>query len=293
MNVKRTLFAFAFVALAVLGMYVFLDTLEDRKEDLKAKKQKDLYASYGMENDGRTPFASLPKMLTHNVPAADLGGRLFCEKRLAAVRSRMCVACHSPGEGGTDSKMHSGLLTRPVCNAAFSTVFMNDGSVSNLAGAVRIMIEDSRFSGGPPVSSLVAVFSADEAMLRRFQLAYEDGVTETNILDSIVQYHKTLVTPHTRFDRFASGATNVYDAAEMKGSQLFKSLNCVSCHDGPVLGGRKTHDGVKVPALRGLSSRKVYRPLGSGDLGAVLSRMPCGELEKEDRVALVKFLKTL
>jgi cytochrome c peroxidase len=233
-------------------------------------------------------------MLTHNILRAKIGYTLFRDKRLAASPRRICLSCHSLSEGGIDGKKHSGLLTRPVHNAVFSSVFMSDGSISNLADVVRIMIEDPRFAGGPSISNLVAVLSKDEKTLRHFQMAYEDGVTQTNILDSIVQYHKTLISPLTKFDRFASGVTNVYDSAELKGSRLFTSLNCVSCHDGPVLGGRKTHDGVKVPALRGLSTRSAYQPDGfSGNLAMVLMRMPCGELEKEDRIALIKFLKTL
>lgn len=294
MNLKRTILAFALVAVVIGGMNLFLNVVEQRQEEQRAQKQKELYASYGIENDGKTPFASLPRMLTHDVQSANLGDMLFRDGRLASSPRRICLSCHSLSEGGIDGKKHSGLLTRPVYNAVFSSVFMGDGSVSNLADAVRIMIEDPRFAGGPSVSNLVVQFSKDEKTLRRFQMAYDDGVTETNILDSVVQYHKTLISPLTKFDRFASGVTNVYDAAELKGSELFKTLNCVSCHDGPVLGGRKTHDGVKVPALRGLSFRSAYQPDGfSGNLGMVLMRMPCGELEKDERVALVKFLKTL
>lgn len=294
MNIKRTILAFAIVASVIAGIYLFLNAVENHKEVKRQQKQKDLYASYGIENDGKTPFASLPRMLTHDVQAAKIGDALFRDKRLASSPRRICLSCHSLSEGGIDGKKHSGLLTRPVYNAVFSSVFMSDGSISNLTDVVRVMIEDPRFTGGPSISNLVAQFSKDEKMLRHFQMAYDDGLTQTNILDSIVQYHKTLVSPLTKFDRFASGATNVYDAAEMKGSQLFKTLNCVSCHNGPVLGGRKTHDGVKVPALRGLSTRSAYQPDGfSGNLAMVLMRMPCGELEKEDRIALIKFLKTL
>ena len=81
----------------------------------------------------------------------------------------------------------------------------------------------------------------------------------------------------------------------MRGLSVFRQQRCTDCHDGPVLGAWKVVDGKKVPALRGLSTRKVYSAGGlRNDFGAVLPFMPGGDIESAaERLALVAFLGCL
>ncbi len=83
------------------------------------------------------------------------------------------------------------------------------------------------------------------------------------------------------------------DARQKEGLDIFKARKCGSCHYGPALGLLKVADGRKVAGLRGLGQRRAYLPDARADLGAVLPLMPGGDLEPEERMALVAFLKSL
>jgi len=56
-------------------------------------------------------------------------------------------------------------------------------------------------------------------------------------LDAIARFERTLVTPGSRFDRWLSGDAAALSENEINGYQLFKSLGCVSCHQGVNVGG--------------------------------------------------------
>lgn len=259
-------------------------------------ERQALFASFGIDSDGTEDFVPLPRIMPHKLPAAVLGRTLFLDRRLAQGQSikRTCAACHWPNAGGTDGKCHAGTLTRPFPNAAFGSVFLQDGSLTNLSDVVVRMVESPDFCGGGPVSNVVAKLNEDKRLVERFQFAYDgEGLTAATLADAVVNYARSQVSEPTAFDAFTGGRDDAFDAQQKKGMTLFQR-NCLACHDGPTLGGRRASEGRKVPALRGLSMRKVYLSDGSQmDLTAVLSRMPVGEQEAADRAALVAFLKTL
>jgi cytochrome c peroxidase len=274
----------------VIGVFI-----SRANEERKIETRKNLFVSYGLRSDGKSPFVSLPPFLAHNSARARLGESLFYDKSFTRTPKRVCSYCHALNEGGTDCKIRNGVMTRPVYNAVFSTVFMHDGSVTNFNDAVRMMVEGKNFCGGMPISNIVEKLSKDPKTVRKFQACYEDGLTEKNFLDAFSQFGRTLITSNTKFDFYFSGSTNTYNASEIKGIEIFKARNCISCHNGPALGGRKIYEGKKVSPLRGLSFRKTYlqqRP--TSELSTVLTFMPEGDVENtEERISLIDFLKTM
>jgi cytochrome c peroxidase len=69
-----------------------------------------------------------------------------------------------------------------------------------------------------------------------------------------------LVTPGSRFDRWLAGDGSALAPQELSGYRLFKSLGCVSCHQGVNVGGNL------------FQRRGVFRPLGRP--GPVMLRVP-------------------
>ena len=78
---------------------------------------------------------------------------------------------------------------------------------------------------------------------------------------------RTLVTPGSRFDRWLAGDAAALSAQEQDGYRLFKSLGCVSCHQGVNIGGNlfQRHgifhplaspkpEILRVPSLRNVAS---------------------------------------
>ena len=256
-------------------------------------ERKDFFARFGIDSDGAREFVALPKALTSNALSARLGEALFVDKRLARSPYRVCGACHRLNEGGIDARALDGHLPRTVYNAIFADVFLHDGSVTGFPALVRHMIESPDHCAGGPLSNVVARLTADEKLRARFQTAYPDGLTEDNVLDAFGQYQRTLFSSGLPFDRWCDGRTNALDAVQTRGFDIFRKRKCTDCHYGPALGTLKVTDGKKVPGLRGLSQRRAYLPDARVDLGAVLTLMPGGDFEAEDRRALTAFLKTL
>ena len=270
-----------------------------RREAEAVAARAAIYAQFGIDVPGTRLFVPLPPGLAHHMGRAKIGQHLFNDRRLTASRvsqGLVCGACHHLGAGGTDSRIHLDVLTRPVYNAAFATSYLHDGSLSNLHAVVGKMIEDSRFSWGGPIAGVAARLSGDAELVARFQMAYgDDGLAGTNVVDSVVEYLKTLVTEGTPYDLWCAGHTDSLTPEQRRGSEVFLSARCMDCHDGPVLGARKVVRGRKVSALRGLRLRKAYLTEGKvRDLAAVVPLMPGGEaLPTEDRKTLVEFLKVL
>ncbi|MGN0853528.1 MAG: cytochrome-c peroxidase [Kiritimatiellia bacterium] len=264
-----------------------------QRAERRVAENKALLESFGIASDGRQDFVMLPRVLPHKATAAALGKDLFVDRRLAASQRRTCAACHWLNEGGVDGRLHGGVLTRPAVNAAFASVYLHDGSLPDMAALVARMIEGEDFAKGGKLPDVVAKLARDRQLAERFQIVYPDGLCASNVVDAIVQFERTLVSPVAALDRFCGGDPGALTDQQKAGMELFRE-NCLTCHGGPALGARKVSEGVKVPALRGLSQRKLYFTKGSQtDLGAVLSLMPGRAWEAAERAAFVSFLKVL
>jgi len=286
--------ALAVAAAAVVGTFLVHAWCERRRADAVAADRQAFLSRFGILSDGRDPFVALPPTLPHGSLQAELGAEMFAERKLARTSRRVCAACHNLNEGGADGKVHGAVATRPAVNAVFAPFYLHDGSVSNLQALVRRMIEDQDFSGAGSLEKAVLKLSADERILARFRNTYKDGLTADNVVDSIYQYCHTLITGNMPFDAYCGGKRDALTPQQIKGMELFRQHRCLSCHDGPALGTLKMSEGRKVPALRGISRRRAFLSDGSlADLGAVLTRMPGGDFEAEERAAVVSFLKAL
>jgi cytochrome c peroxidase len=208
------------------------------------------------------------------------------------------VSCHPKSGGGADGRRHSGVFTRPAYNAVFGKYYLHDGSISNFPDLVRCMIEDSRFIGAGSLSNAVAMLNSDGRIRKRFEAHYGEGnFVGTNVVDSIVNFSRTLMTANGPFDRFCGGR-DALDAERLAGFEQFRVRRCARCHSGPSLGTRvMTEDGVRVPSLRALSKRDIYQANGRlySDLAAAVAMMPDSDFEDDDksRLSLLAFLRCL
>lgn len=287
----------ALAGLAVVSVWGvrFLQRQREERARVVAAEQarREVCERVGLHFD-RRPYVALPPSLPHHAARAQLGLSLLSDRRIAGSRWRTCSMCHSPESGGTDQKVHAGRLTRPLRNVVLGSVFLHNGSLTNLQAAIRVMIEDPRYGAGGPLSNVVVRLKGDEKTVVRFGFAFENGLTEANLLESIEQYARTLLTSGYPFDAWCEGRTDALSETQKKGLTVFESHACLNCHDGPALGALKTVKGKKVAPLRGLSQRNVYLSDGSqSDLGAVLSLMPGGDIADEERLAIISFFKTL
>jgi cytochrome c peroxidase len=256
-------------------------------------------------------------------PVADprkwaLGERLFADSRLSRDGSRTCLTCHDIGTNGADRNRHetaiSGsnatLNTGTVFNAALSFRLGWEGKFRTLEAQAEASLQNPE-AMGKTVPEVVGKLSADPATTRQFSEAYGHGPDGASLLDAIATYERSLLTPGSRFDRWLSGDAAALSAEEQNGYQLFKSIGCVSCHQGVNVGGNlfERHgifhplasskpEILRVPSLRNVATTPPYFHDGSTPtLHEAVRKMGAAQLDRilsEQQVeAIVAFLNTL
>jgi cytochrome c peroxidase len=119
------------------------------------------------------------------------------------------------------------------------------------------------------------------------------------------------VTPGSRFDQWLQGDGAALSADEQKGYQLFKSLGCISCHQGVNVGGNLFErqgifrplaapkpEVLRVPSLRNVAVTPPYFHDGSAPtLEDAVRKMAAAQLDRalsdEQVGSIVAFLRTL
>jgi cytochrome c peroxidase len=264
------------------------------------------------------PITPIPKP-----PAADpsklaLGERLFADKELSRDGSRACWSCHDINTNGADHKRRDRAIdgselqlnTPTVFNAALSFRLNWEGNFRTLEAQAESALQ-GRQGLGANVDDILKKLKADPGIEHQFDEAYGHGPDRASLLDAIATYERSLVTPGSRFDRWLEGDAKALSAEELKGYQLFKSLGCVSCHQGVNVGGNlfQRHgifhplaspkpEILRVPSLRNVTMTPPYFHDGSAaTLDEAVRKMAYAQLDDklmDPQVgAIVAFRRTL
>ena len=71
-----------------------------------------------------------------------------------------------------------------------------------------------------------------------FTTLYPGRLTQAHVLDALVTYERSLVTPNARFDYSRRGQLpRALSPVERRGYAIFKAYGCVACHQGINVGG--------------------------------------------------------
>ncbi|MDY0052177.1 MAG: cytochrome c peroxidase [Aliarcobacter sp.] len=287
------------------------------------------------------PFVLLAENLISPVPIninlnekkVLLGKKLFFDTRLSKDNTISCASCHDISNGGDDNRAFSigvnnqiGIINAStVLNSSLNFVQFWDGRAANLAeqalGPIHQPIEmNTNFP------EIISKLKNDKDYIENFNLVYNDKINENNIIDAIVEFEKSLITPNSKFDKYLNNKKNILNEREQKGYELFRSYGCISCHNGVNIGGNlfqkvgvinryfkdeeknygrynitgKEEDKFyfKVPTLRNIELTSPYLHDGSiNDLKStieVMLKYQSGIIyNKEDIENLEIFLKTL
>ena len=257
------------------------------------------------------------------VPAQDarrlaLGERLFSDRRLSHDNTRSCSSCHDIRTNGASNNAHDltpegrpfPLNTPTIFNAALNFRLNWEGNFRSLESQAE------RALGNPGIMAssadeVVRKLRADPETVRQFRDAYGREPDVAALLDAIAIYERSLVTPGSRFDRWLAGDADAITPEELAGYQLFKSLGCISCHQGVNVGGNlfQRHGIfhpigsaepalVRVPSLRNVATTPPYFHDGSTPtLSEAVKTMGIAQLDREltdqQIAAIVAFLNTL
>lgn len=174
-----------------------------------------------------------------------LGYLLYSEKALSGNGKQSCETCHLLNYGGAEPLTVSiGAYGKPVernspstFNSVYDIAQFWDGRAATLkeqsAGPILAAGEM-----GMPSESAAELAVTTDFYLERFRKAFpgeQDPITFDNITEAIAEFEKTLIT-EDRFDDWMGGEDSL-TPEELDGLQVFISVGCAGCHNGPLLGG--------------------------------------------------------
>ncbi|MEA3521434.1 MAG: cytochrome c peroxidase [Campylobacterota bacterium] len=191
------------------------------------------------------PIQPLPLYLDDiDLAKAKLGRLLFSDPSLSRDGSVSCNSCHDLSLGGADARDVSlgienkkGNIQSPtVLNARYNFKQFWNGRVTTLReqadGPLHNPVEMAMDR-----EKVEKYLNQSSAYKQHFAQVYkEQYITYENTIDAIVEFEKALVTPRSRFDQFLYKEIKLSED-ESKGYMLFKTLGCVSCHNGINVGG--------------------------------------------------------
>ncbi len=245
-----------------------------------------------------TPIAPPPP---EDAARVRLGALLFADPRLSGSGNRACASCHDLASNGADGRRRGlspdgtelPVNTLTVFNAALS--FRNNwaGDRRSLEDQAAASIDSPRIMAGD-VDLVAKRLRADPAMTEAFARAYGGPPDGKRVVDALATFERTLVTPNSRFDAWLRGDDASLSANELQGYQLFKSIGCVSCHQGVNMGGNlfqrsgvfhpvtgTTSPRLRVPSLRNVAATAPYFHDGSAPtLEAAIRTMGRAQLDR-------------
>jgi len=237
-----------------------------------------------------TFITPIPQQVDVNKDKAELGKKLFFDKRLSTDNSISCATCHDLKSGfGADGKaLSNGVNGRlgnrnspTVFNATFNFKQFWDGRAHDLVEQARGPVINPVEMGMATWDEVVKKLSADSDYQASFSRLFADDISEETIVAAIAEYEKTLITPNSPFDQFLRGDESALSAQQKKGYELFKAYGCVSCHQGQNVGGNMFQ---KMGVLKDIN-------LMSGSLNEDLGRYEVTKNEWDKRVFKVPSLR--
>ena len=292
------------------------------------------------ENDNylrHEPIFPIPLSIEYDRSKAKLGEKLFAETRLSKNDQIACISCHQLTSGGDDNtamgismSAEQHIINTPsIFNARYNFRQNWDGSAKTLEQQIDAAVTNQHeFDNN--WNDVITSISSDQELLDDFNALYKNGITKENIISSIVEFEKTLITPNSKFDQHLRSKDDVLDEDELEGYRTFKELGCISCHQGVNIGGnlyqkfgvfynyiaergdiKKPDYGrinitdrlmdayvFKVPSLRNVAVTAPYLHDGSAEtieeVIGIMGKTQLGRTLTTDEIQLIKaFLNTL
>lgn len=224
---------------ASLGVFLLLCVAKPKSQPLPVPRIAIQPASYGSE-----PIQPLAHPANLDAGKVRLGRELFHDTRLSVNDSVSCASCHGLQTGGVDRKRVSvGIFHRQGERNA-PTVFNSGLNYRQFWDARAPTLEDqingplqAETEMGSTWEVVISKLRDDAHYSAEFARLYPEHITPETVRNAIAAFERSLVTPDSRFDRYLKGETKLLTAKELAGYQLFKSLGCVSCHQGRSIGG--------------------------------------------------------
>ncbi|AAW76285.1 cytochrome c peroxidase [Xanthomonas oryzae pv. oryzae] len=233
-----------------------------------------------------------------------LGALLFNDRRLSGDNRLACTSCHRLSSNGaaadattrTPGRAPPAFNTPTIFNATANFRLGWRGNFRSLEVHTASLLEKPSVMQAD-IATVVGRLRQDTVLNQRFRAAYGRPPDRAALFDAIASYERSLVTPGSRFDLWLQGSDTALNAQELRGYRTFKSIGCISCHQGVNVGGNLfqrsgifapvTRDGtpiLRVPSLRNVATTAPYfhdgsastlpqaiKAMGTAQLGVALS----------------------
>ena len=176
-----------------------------------------------------------------------LGKMLFHDPRLSSKGTVSCATCHNVMAAGGDGRKTSigiaGLAgqrnSQTVWNVAFNSLFSWDGKFPTLETQAIAPVTNPGEMGMANWGVVLRRLQAMPGYVRAYTAAFgiADAVSEANTGRALAAYQRSLITPNSRFDKFANGDRTALTAVERRGMRTFREIGCTKCHSGPAFNG--------------------------------------------------------
>lgn len=210
-----------------------------------------------LRSNAKTLLGTLPDKMPgseNDTPARiALGRQLYFEKDLSTNRSQSCNSCHMVDNnlGGVDNEPTSsgafgkrgGRNSPTVLNAGFQFAQFWDGRAATLEEQAKGPVLNPIEMAMPSETEVISRLRASRTYPSAFKKAFPDAadpITYDNYASAVAAFERTLIT-RDRFDDFLKGDDKAMSQAELQGLNLFLSVGCTTCHNGPVIGGNAYH----------------------------------------------------
>jgi cytochrome c peroxidase len=172
---------------------------------------------------------------------AELGRKLFFDKRLSKDGTVSCATCHDPRKAFSDqltkSRGMNGQTTErnspSILNSGFLKTAMFDAHLQSLELQVIVPIQEKTEMGHNMkelIPQLRAISEYQAAANKIFKRDFDAYV----LTRSISAFERTLVSMNSRYDQFQRGNKRALNKSEQAGLKLFtEKLYCAKCHPAP------------------------------------------------------------
>jgi cytochrome c peroxidase len=198
----------------------------------------------GLQVGHAADFGPLPEVKT-DAAKAELGKRLFFDKRLSGDVGIACSTCHQPDYGFASkdalSEGYPGNLhfrnSPTLINAVHKKSWMHDGRLgTNLNDVTREMLTET-YLMNMDMRIMQERLKQDPVYLEMFKKAGYGEPSNGGVRKAIPEYMKTLTSRGAPYD---SGKMS---AAAKNGFEVFKGKGgCAQCHTGPLFSDGMPHN---------------------------------------------------
>ena len=173
---------------------------------------------------------------------AELGKKLFFDRRLSINNTFSCAMCHIPEQGFTNNELQtavgiegrSNLRNSPtLLNVVYNKFLFHDGREFSLQNQIWQPLLAHSEMAMPSIGFIIKKLKLIDGYIEMFEDAYPGkGISVETISDAIASYEMTLISGNSKFDQWFYGKdSNAITDDAKKGFEIFVGKgNCIACH---------------------------------------------------------------